>query len=158
MKLSRLIAFMITFAGVMAFGIANAAPGAGSKPLLSKVVTPGFVAPGHQVGTACDVYPDHIVITTSLYGAGIQTKEVKAAKTNLNQLNELLKKASLGHIDEKSGPVDGPTTVLSANFVSDTGVVVNVLLSENNGGNGRVRKNISNEADILTFTLNQLCR
>ena len=124
-------------------------------PLLIKSTHSGYVAPGYRTYTKCEIYKDQIVLTTRAENIeSVQTKNI----TINGDLAQAIDDASKGPFDIQIAPVDGPGTIYTATKVLQSGNTMEVILLNNNGGNGKIIENRSPAAIGLRNFLDFNCK
>ncbi|KAB8040810.1 hypothetical protein GCL60_02460 [Silvanigrella paludirubra] len=129
-------------------------------PVLIKTTNTGYVAPGYNTFTKCELYNNSmfsskIVLT---YSAGnIQSEITKEVKIT-GDLAKSISDSQRGPFLREMAPVDGPGVVYTARKANPNGSYQDIILLNDNGGDGNRVTNNSIEAISLRNFLDLNCK
>lgn len=129
-------------------------------PVLIKTTNSGFVAPFYSTSTKCEIYKNSmfnnkVVITTT--AGNIQNEYTKEVKIT-GDLEKTIADSQRGPFMREMAPVDGPGVVYSARKANPNGSYEEVILLNDNGGDGTKVTNKSNEAITLKNFIDMNCK
>ncbi len=129
-------------------------------PVLIKTTNSGYVAPGYNTLTKCELYNNtmfnsKIVLT---YGAGNVQSEITKEIKITGDLAKTISDSQRGPFSREMAPVDGPGVVYTARKANPNGSYQDVVLFNDNGGDGNRVTNNSFEAITLRNFLDLNCK
>ncbi len=129
-------------------------------PVLIKTTHSGFVAPGYNTYTKCEIYnnvmfPSKIVITN---GAGSLESEVSKEIKLTGDIAKTIVDAQKGPFIREMAPVDGPGVSYLARKANPNGSYEEIILFSDNGGDGKRVTNKATEAISLRNFIDLNCK
>lgn len=129
-------------------------------PVLIKTTHAGYVTPGYFTQTKCEIYnnimfPSKVVITAS---AGNLTSEVTKEIKISGDLAKTIADSQKGPFMREIAPVDGPGVTYLARKANPNGSFEEIILLDDNGGNGRKVLNKSIDAAFLRNFIDLNCK
>ncbi len=129
-------------------------------PVLIKSTHSGFVAPGFNTYTKCEIYnnvmfPSKIVLTN---GAGNIESEISKEIKITGDLAKTIADSQKGPYTKEMAPVDLPGVTYLARKANPNGSYEEIILFSDNGGDGRKITNRSTEATSLRNFIDLNCK
>lgn len=129
-------------------------------PVLIKTTHSGFVAPGYNTYTKCEIFNNvmfnsKVVLTN---GAGnIQSELTKEVKIT-GELAKTISDSQKGPFAREMAPVDGPGVIYLARKANPNGSYEEIVLFNDNGGDGTRVTNRSQESITLRNFIDLNCK